>query len=397
MRGDALCALVVAAAVIGPVAPRSASACRCAPVEMRRLVLPADAARDLPLDGQVRVLLSGFPVRLRAALPQEYRLRDDTGGLVRTRRRLVATRLDLIPEAPLRPQAHYTLEEVCALDGQRRCLSDRERWDLAEAWTRRHREPAAPPPRVWVRRASFTTEGAADARTPAAPAVRSAHVDFAYGGGDCGPGTSLHAGYDLPAAGAAPTDVLELEIKGRGVLASFVPAPRSKVLDGIPWWRWHPGLAAAAAGGAAGAILCVALALLFRRRRGAWAVGALALALAGGVAAITLASRLADRPAGAYSVRLGDTMCMPDKVHLGFDGPFEVRLALLSITDRRSPAGPWRHARGRADPSLVAEVRETHPGEDPAEPAVVARWLEGPIGEGPAAGAAAPTAEGTGP
>lgn len=239
-------ALCVAAVAAGR--PRAARACSCVPPRMQRLTLPADGATDVPTNAAIRVFLTGgFPPELRAALADEYRLRGPDGALVPLSARVVATRLDLTPAAPLRPRARYTLERLYAYDAAGVRLSDTARWWLALR-PQAHGDlgVAAGPVRVaWFPAVRFTTGAGpaaqlAAARSGGRATVRIARVrrSFAYGGGDCGPAMTVAVDY-APPAGLTPLDVVEVEVRGEGVVWTRPavdggqPAARAIVSDGL--------------------------------------------------------------------------------------------------------------------------------------------------------------------
>src|SRR5690606_31613522 len=121
----ALLALVVAIGVIAT--PAAARACSCVPPRLSRDVLPRDGAEQFPTDGVIHVFLTAFPLAARKALASEYRLRDAAGAEVPVDPRVVGTRLDLVPRAPLRPSTKYSLEQVFAFDEAGVRLGDTER------------------------------------------------------------------------------------------------------------------------------------------------------------------------------------------------------------------------------------------------------------------------------
>ncbi|MEZ4465822.1 MAG: hypothetical protein R3F43_15505 [bacterium] len=184
-----------------------ALACSCIEATLRREVTPPDGSRGFPVDGRVRIFLTGFPPALRERLAAEYRLRGPDGFVPLTAT-VVATRLDLT--GALKPHATYTLEQVFAYDSSGLRLSDVERFRSLRG------EPAAR--RLWYPVSTFTTGPGPAGPPPPQPQVERVHVSYRNGGGDCGPGTSLHATFS--AAGAGPFDVLELEVDGHGVVAT---------------------------------------------------------------------------------------------------------------------------------------------------------------------------------
>ncbi|MCA9527415.1 MAG: hypothetical protein KC549_14090, partial [Myxococcales bacterium] len=203
----------VLAALALPVG--SALACSCIEAIPSREVVPRDGATGFPVDGRVRIFLSAFPPALRARLADEYRLRGPE-GLVPLQATVVATRLDLA--ATLKPRTTYTLEQVFAYDAHGQRLSDSERFATLRG------RPAAQ--RLWYAVSRFTTGDARAVAPPAQPTVERVNVGYRHGGGDCGPGTSLYARFQVPAAG--PFDVLELEVDGHGVVAT---APAAGLTD----------------------------------------------------------------------------------------------------------------------------------------------------------------------
>ncbi len=210
------------AAVLGALAlalaPRPASACSCVPPRLQRVSLPADGATDFPTDGVIRVFLTGgFPEPLRLAMASEHRLRDASGALVPLDARVVGTRLDLRPRAPLAPGARYVLEGVFAYDASGVRVSDTERWvDALRGGG------AAGLRGAWFPVAAFETASGPAPRRRTAPQITAARLHFAMGGGDCGPGVGLTAELQLPPL-VASTDVLELRVEGVGVVET-IPA-----------------------------------------------------------------------------------------------------------------------------------------------------------------------------
>lgn len=203
------------------LAPTVAEACSCArPTLQRELILTPVLGRALPTNAHFRLLLTGgYPAALRQALSQELRLRDPRGTLIPLKATLVGTRLDLKPLKPLEPRQRYQLEQVYAFDAKGDRLTDQARWLLARG-VRGHRPRAQGSlRRAWYPLAAVTTGAGKSKRRPRAPKLLEASRRFAYGGGDCGPGSSLSLRYTLPDAN--DNDVVELEVEGRGVVATF--------------------------------------------------------------------------------------------------------------------------------------------------------------------------------
>lgn len=205
--------LIVLAALLAPVA---SWACSCGYAPPQRQVMPADGARAVPTDATLRVFLTdGFPEGLRRQLATEYRLVGPE-GTVTLSANLVRTRLDLRPTA-LRPNTDYRLEALSAYDAQGQRLDDAARLRAA-----RGRGPK-PTQRIWYAVSQFHTAAMNPARERAAPALETLDVHVAFGGGDCGPGTALSAGWNAHTVG--PLDVVELEVDGFGVVSTTPVGP----------------------------------------------------------------------------------------------------------------------------------------------------------------------------
>lgn len=71
---------------------------------------------------------------------------------------------------------------------------------------------------AWFPVARFRTGGEPAIATARTVSVSNAALLYAYGGGDCGPGTSIEL--DVQVADAAPTDVIELRVRGQVVIAT---------------------------------------------------------------------------------------------------------------------------------------------------------------------------------
>jgi hypothetical protein len=297
----------LAALAIG-AQPRIAHSCSCVRPTIRRAVLPKNGSTGFPTDGVLRIFVTGgLPEALRRRLAHEYRLIGPDGKPVALASSLAGTRLDLVPKKPLRPTSRHVLEQVFAFDPSGQRITDTQRWRLA--W--QPYAPGAPRPKIrraWFPVLAFHTGPGASARKPPAPTIQRAEVCFAYGGGDCGPGTALSLDYDLPAQ-LEETDVVELRVRGKGLVATFLP----------------------------------------ERRQG-------------------------NKP--GYTAYVGDMLCTPDKVHLGFNGPFVARLQLRSVTGQLSLAGPWKRARVRhRQPPRPIRGRYRPPSMTDA----VERWFADPL------------------
>lgn len=176
---------------------------------MTRVTVVAPPGTSVPTDINIRVFLEGgFPKELREQLHREYRLQDSSGTEVAMTARLTQTRLDLTPIETLRPNTMYRLERVYAYDAMGVRIADNERLHADPADVRR----------AWFAEAEFKT-GASAGATGHAPKLRSARLSTRQGGGDCGPGISMQAELD-PTSSVAPNDVVELEVRGFGVVAS---------------------------------------------------------------------------------------------------------------------------------------------------------------------------------
>jgi hypothetical protein len=197
-------------AVSVSVRPQEVQACSCVPGEIRREIVIGPPGTPVPTDTTIRVFLSGFPPNLRKALGREYRIIDETGGVVPLRVRVTQTRLDLQPTRPLRPSTTYTVQRIYAYDSEGVQMTDRERLRASSSSGMQ---------RAWFSIARFET-----ASGPSVAGPRSLGLDFAemytlQGGGDCGPAIGLQVGLD-PKANLEFTDVIELEVKGHGMVAT---------------------------------------------------------------------------------------------------------------------------------------------------------------------------------
>lgn len=191
-----------------------AHACSCASPAPTRRVLPTDGATNVPVDAMLRVFLEGFAEPIRALVGQEYRLRNEHGIDVPLRRAVVRTRIDLAPTEPLTPGGRYVLEQLFAYDEDGTRLADHERG-----------RPGPPVRAVWYPIARFTTAATPISARSLRPRITRTALYRAFGGGDCGPATTLGVELD-PSVDAHPTDVVELRVTGQGVVAT---AP----LDGL--------------------------------------------------------------------------------------------------------------------------------------------------------------------
>lgn len=192
--------------------PGRARACSCVEPHLERRIVPADRSVDFPIDAVVRVMLDGFPASTRAAVGAEYRLRDAAGALVPLDVQVVGARLDLRPRARLSADADYVLEQVFAFDASGTRLSDLER--LGAHGTARG---------VWYPVSAFHTGSGVATTRAIAPAITTARLHFAHGGGDCGPATAVSTELSLP-AGVLPTDVVELRVRSMGTVVSELAA-----------------------------------------------------------------------------------------------------------------------------------------------------------------------------
>jgi hypothetical protein len=200
-------------ALLAWLQPGSAQACSCAEPRLDREVVPADGSVDFPVDGQVRIFLTGgYPAPLRARLGEEYRLIGPEGPVAFTAA-VEHTRLDLRPVAPLAPQTRYVLEAVFAYDAAGQRLDDEDRAARGPARTER---------RYWFPVVTFTTGERAGAPATRVPDLAEVRIDHRVGGGDCGPGTSLLALWrPVP---LAPFETYALEVQGHGVVKTSARA-----------------------------------------------------------------------------------------------------------------------------------------------------------------------------
>lgn len=213
--------LALAAALLVAYWPSEAHACSCVGRSFARSVHPSDGASDVPRDVTIRVFTEGFGDGLRDALVDEYRLRPEGGRPVRLRTAVVGTRLDLKPRRALRPATTYVLEQLFAFGPNGERLSDGQRHAAAR---RSQRLRGA-----WFPIARFETGRGSTPRRSETPTLQSAEVHFRFGGGDCGPATSIHA--EVAAVDPEPGDVLELELSVQGVVAT-IPATERELWVG---------------------------------------------------------------------------------------------------------------------------------------------------------------------
>ena len=189
--------------------PTAATACSCLEATLQRAILPTDGATHFPVDGQIRVFLTGgFPAALRVRLAEEYRLSGPDGPVPLTAS-VVRTRLDLKPQTALRPHARYVLESVFAYDANGRRLSDEARMSRRGAEVTQKR--------YWFPVVAFET-GTESGDKPMADPRAGIAVDHRRGGGDCGPGSAISATW--PQAAGGPFELVELEVEGLGVVAT---------------------------------------------------------------------------------------------------------------------------------------------------------------------------------
>jgi hypothetical protein len=267
------------------VNPNPADACSCVRPSLGRSELPRDGASGFPTDGHIRIFLTGgWSPELRAGLSGEYRLRGPDGKLVPFTHRVDQTMLTLSPKKRLKPSSEYVIERIFAYrNGER--LSDDARWSLALFGPKRRdwKPNKKLPPPDWIRRwyphISFRTGAGPERRTVQAPEVTKARVGFRYGGGDCGPGTSLTI-YYRPRSLLA-TDVLAVERKG----------------DGLIWWFEHSE---------------------------------------------ELRTQTEDGLGDSYNEYLSNLLCTPDKIDLGVAAPFQVRFVSISAAGKSSKVTGWK-------------------------------------------------------
>jgi hypothetical protein len=175
---------------------------------MGRDVVPADGAVGVPTDATVRVFLRAFPATVRAAIAAEYRLRDVSGALVPFDARVVGTRLDLDPRAALQPDTEYRLEQLFAYDRAGVRLADTDRWRAGGSGLRG----------AWFPVVGFRSGAGPSSAAHRVPTIAGAALHFAHGGGDCGPATAVSV--DLSGAAGGATDILELRVRGQGLVAT---------------------------------------------------------------------------------------------------------------------------------------------------------------------------------
>lgn len=224
--------------MIGLLLLPAAQACSCVAPRLERDLVPRDGATAFPTDGRLRVWFSGgWPTDLVERLGDEYRLRGPDGALVPLAVEVEGTTLVLAPRRDLAPHATHTVERVYAYaDG--RLVSD-ERWMAVVGGRPRAKVPTpAEVGRYWYPEARFMTGDGPAGRPVGAPVVEKATWSARRGGGDCGPGEGVGVDLRVP-AGLDPSDVLGLEVRGRGVVwraralawpTVLGPAPE----DGLP-------------------------------------------------------------------------------------------------------------------------------------------------------------------
>lgn len=199
----------IALVVFALLAPAGAAfACSCVRPSVQRTLVPADGATGVPIDGAIRVYVTGgVPSNIRARLGEAYRIIGPDGPVPLTTR-VVRTRIDLVPKAPLAADTRYRIEQLFAYDtdGDRVDDDARLRLALSGGWVATRR---------WYPVSRFKT-GTDRAAAPPTPAIAEAASHFARGGGDCGPGSALSVRY----ASADPALVVELEVEGHGVVAT---------------------------------------------------------------------------------------------------------------------------------------------------------------------------------
>ena len=191
------------------VVPAEARACSCVRSMPVRSTVIAGPGEAVPTDVVLRVFLEGgYSPALRKELHREYRLRDEAGVEVPLRAKVTHTRLDLTPKKPLKPGAKYRLERIYAYDAKGVRIDDRRRLEA----------PAEDVRRAWFVEAEFET-GSGPGGDVAKVELAESGVSTRQGGGDCGPGVGLHARIE-PKAKLSRTDIVEVEVKGVGVVAT---------------------------------------------------------------------------------------------------------------------------------------------------------------------------------
>lgn len=223
--------LLVLALMTGTLArPTIAEACSCAPSAVSVQILPADQAQDFPTNGKIHVFVTGgVPSTIKRALLDEFRLRDADGSLVELNGRVELTMLTLTPKSELRPKTRYSVERLYAYSQTGQQLSDDQR--VRDARTAYPAPLQEPPPamRAWFRAGTFETGSGASDRRPTPPSTTSARIEFAYGGGDCGPGEAVVVDYRLNNA-LGPEDIVGVELKDHG-LKSLFPANEATIAE----------------------------------------------------------------------------------------------------------------------------------------------------------------------
>ncbi|MBN2494502.1 MAG: PQQ-binding-like beta-propeller repeat protein [Deltaproteobacteria bacterium] len=337
-----LCALLACALAASSSLPSQATACSCA-FRLSRQLSPADGAEGLPLDARIFVFLKGpFLPEVIEGSAGEYRLRDAEGRAVPLRTQRLLNRLALVPTGDLRPDSRYVLEQRFVrlpegelpreltrwqTGGEARLWKDRARGLLSDEGRHhlllhRLRSPEAQAVRSepsWLPVARFRTGSARETGEPRAPRGMLAEYGYRYGGGDCGPGTSI--GVEFSPAG--PARVFELHQRGRGPVATFAlsgarrlcrPGEKPAYPDGC---GWEPK----------------------KRIQGL----------------------------ERFAVFAGDQHCFAPKVHFRRDGRYALQLVSVSASGRQSPID----AQGWIEATLRAERRRPPPAEAarPEQPA----------------------------
>ncbi|MBI4815676.1 MAG: hypothetical protein HY791_05450 [Deltaproteobacteria bacterium] len=315
--------------------PRPSNACSCAGAEMKRLTIPLDGAVDFPTDGVIRVLFTAWPKEIRDEMASEYRIREAGGQWVTLKSRVDRTVLSLEPTRELRPNTRYSIERVSVFSDAGERLSDDQRLNIAR-WGREEFGPKQKiSTRRWFQESSFVTGHGPLEGLSEPPSTKAARIGFAYGGGDCGPGSSVSLVYDVPRT-LRETDLLGIEVKGLGTAAIF----KHNAAEVTP--------------------------------RG-------------------------DLPKGFWA-HFGDMMCTPDRVSVGFTETLDVRMFVLAENGRITTEQSWtkvkpyqplkleylkKYAEAFRPPSTADALAIARAAEDQRRQQTLARYFSPPIDEQP--------------
>lgn len=198
----------------------AADACSCVQFAPERAVVVSD---DFPVGGAIRVFLRGdWPIVLRHIEADTYRLREPSGRLVPLDRRVEGAVVVLQPARLLERDTTYTLERAGLYRGDRP-LTDAQAIAMFED---------APLERRWSERWTLHTEAASPDRTPVTISVGEATFHERSGGGDCGPGESIRASWEVSGT-PRDTDVFSIEVRGQGTRWRGQPDQRAALFSDL--------------------------------------------------------------------------------------------------------------------------------------------------------------------